>query len=409
MNELLYLVHRIPYPPNKGDKIRSFHLLKHLAQSYKVHVGAFVDDPDDWRHAEALAQLAGGDINLLPLNPRTATLKSATGLLTGEPLSLPYYRNRRMRAWVDVMLTTRPIHHAVVYSSSMAQYVMDRPGLRRLIDFVDIDSDKWRQYAAKKSSPLSWVYQRESQKLFSYEQRVTQTFDAACFVSEAEANLFKQLAPACANKVFAYSNGVDTDFFSPANAGASPYPADTRAIVFTGAMDYWANVDAVVWFAKEAFPAIRSAHREVKFYIVGARPSAEVQALAKELNVVVTGSVPDTRPYIAHAALAVAPLRIARGIQNKVLEAMAMGKPTIVTPEALEGIGAEPGRELLLAADAPAFAARSLQLLAHPTPEMGIAARARVVADYAWEAHLARFDARLRDEPNSLQHRKVAA
>jgi len=409
MDELLYLVHRIPYPPNKGDKIRSFHLLKHLAQSYKVHVGAFVDDPDDWRYAEALAQLAGGEIKLLPLNSRMATFKSAVGLLTGEPLTIPYYRDRRMQAWVGAMLATRPIHHAVVYSSSMAQYLMNRPALRRVIDFVDIDSDKWRQYADKKSWPLCMVYRRESRKLFGYEQRVTRTFDAACFVSDAEANLFQQLAPDCAGKVFSCSNGVDTEYFSPENAGASPYPPGVRAIVFTGAMDYWANADAVAWFAKEVFPAIRSAYPDVAFYIVGARPSVEVQALAKEPNIVVTGSVPDTRPYIAHAALAVAPLRIARGIQNKVLEAMAMAKPTIVSPEALEGIRAEPKQELLLAADAQAFAALSRQLLLQPAPEIGIAARKRVVADYGWDAHLARFDARLQGKPDSLEPRKAAA
>ena len=408
MQEILYLAHRIPYPPNKGDKIRSFHLLKHLAKSYKVHVGAFVDDPDDWQHAETLAQLAGGEIKLLPLNSRLATLRSATGLLNGAPLTLPYYQDRRMQAWVDIMLATRPIGCAIVYSSSMAQYLMQHHDIRRLIDFVDIDSDKWRQYAQKKSWPMSWVYQREARTLFGYERHVTQAFDAACFVSGAEAEMFKRLAPNCAGKVFAYSNGVDTEYFSPANAGTSPYPAGVRAIVFTGAMDYWANVDAVTWFAKEAFPAIRSAHNDVKFYIVGTRPSAEVQALAGEQNVVVTGSVPDTRPYIAHAEMAVAPLRIARGIQNKVLEAMAMAKPVIVSPEALEGIAAVPGSELLLAADMQAFISHSLQLLAQPAPEMGVAARNRVVSDYGWDAHLAAFDARLQGEPASLELGKVA-
>lgn len=409
MNELLYLVHRIPYPPNKGDKIRSFHLLKHLARSHKVHVGAFVDDPDDWQYADALAKLAGGEVKLLPLHSRMATLKSAIGLLTGEPLSVPYYRDRGMQAWVNAMLAQRPIHHAVVYSSSMAQYIMDRPRLRRVIDFVDIDSDKWRQYADKKAWPMCMVYRREAHKLFEYERRVTHAFDAACFVSDAESNLFKQLAPDCDSKVFAYSNGVDTEFFSPANAGVSPYPDNVRAIVFTGAMDYWANVDAVAWFAKEAFPAIRAANRDVKFYIVGARPSAAVQALANESSVVVTGAVQDTRPYIAHAALAVAPLRIARGIQNKVLEAMAMAKATIVTPEALEGIAAEPGSELLLAADAQAFAKRCQQLLTNPEPEIGIAARKRVVADFGWDAHLEKFDARLHGKSDSHETRKAAA
>ena len=397
MAELLYLVHRIPYPPNKGDKIRSFHLLQHLAQTHKVHVGAFVDDVGDWQYAEALAQLAGGEVKLLPLNRRKATLRSAVGLLTGEPLSVPYYRDRAMQAWVDRMLAQRPIHRAVVYSSSMAQYIMQRPKLRRIIDFVDIDSDKWRQYADQKGWPLCMIYRRESHRLFDYEQSVTQTFDAACFVSAAEAALFKQLAPACARKVFAYSNGVDTDYFAPDNAGVSPYADNARAIVFTGAMDYWANVDAVTWFAKEAFPTIRAAHRDVKFYIVGSHPSAAVTALAQEPNIVVTGAVPDTRPYLAHAALAVAPLRIARGIQNKVLEAMAMAKTVLVSPEALEGIAAEPGRELLLAAGAAEFAAQCRELLAHPVPEIGIAARARVVADYAWAAHLGAFDARLND------------
>lgn len=407
--ELLFLAHRAPYPPNKGDKIRSFHLLRHLAKSYKVHVGAFIDDANDWQHAETLAQLAGGEVKLLPLDSRLATVKSAIGLLTGEPLTLPYYRDRRMQAWVDAMLAARPIARAVVYSSSMAQYLMQHRTIRRLIDFVDIDSDKWRQYAQRKAWPMSWVYRREARTLFDYERRVTQAFDAACFVSAAEADMFRQLAPDCASKVFAYSNGVDTEYFSPQNGGTSPYPAGVRAIVFTGAMDYWANVDAVAWFAREAFPVIRSAYPDAMFYIVGSRPVAEVQALANEQNVVVTGTVPDTRPYLAHAEMAVAPLRIARGIQNKVLEAMAMAKPVIVSPEALEGISAEPGRELLLAADARAFATYGQQLLAQPAAEIGSAARRRVVSDYGWDAHLARLDTRLREEPASFKPGTEAA
>lgn len=388
MDELLYLAHRIPYPPNKGDKIRSFHLLKHLAQSYKVHVGAFVDDPDDWQYAEALAQLAGGEVKLLPLNPRLATLKSAIGLLSGEPLSNPYYRDRRMQLWVDAMLATRPIARALVYSSSMAQYLMKHHAIRRVIDFVDIDSDKWRQYAGKKSWPMSWVYQREAHTLFNYERRVTHEFAAAAFVSDAEAALFKKLAPDCADKVFGFSNGVDADYFSPDQALVSPFSVDECAIVFTGAMDYWANVDAVMWFAREIFPSIKRAHPAAHFYIVGSRPTPEVQALVHEPGVYVTGAVPDTRPYIAHATVAVAPLRIARGIQNKVLEAMAMARPTVVSEQALEGIAATPGKEILLATDAAAFAGQVNRAIAGQVPEMGAAARQRVVSDYSWSGHL---------------------
>ena len=398
MEELLYLVHRIPYPPNKGDKIRSYHLLQHLARRYTVHVGAFIDDANDWQYAEALGQMAGGEVKLLALNPRLATLKSVTGLLSGEPLTLPYYRDRQMQRWVDDVLAARPIARALVYSSSMAQYLMRHHALHRVIDFVDIDSDKWRQYAEKKTWPMNWVYRREARTLFNYEQRVTHAFAASAFVSEAEANLFKQLAPDCADKVFGFSNGVDTDYFSPATTFSSPYPVGEQVLVFTGAMDYWANVDAVTWFVKEIFPGVRHAHPAAAFYIVGTRPTPEVQALAKHPGVTVTGAVPDTRPYIAHAAMAVAPLRIARGIQNKVLEAMAMAKPTIVTEQALEGIDAQAGQELLLANDSAAFSAHCNALLTQPNPALGQAARQRVVSAYSWARHLASIDRALHAE-----------
>ena len=398
MDELLYLVHRIPYPPNKGDKIRSYHLLQHLAQRFKVHVGAFIDDSNDWQYTEALAQMAGGEVKLLALNPRLATLKSAAGLLTGEPLTLPYYRDKRMQHWVDDLLARRPITRALVYSSSMAQYVMQHTRLHRVIDFVDIDSDKWRQYAQKKAWPMNWVYQREARTLFDYERRVTHAFAASAFVSEAEAALFKQLAPDCADKVFGFSNGVDTDYFSPSLTFSSPYCAGEQVLVFTGAMDYWANVDAVTWFARDIFPAVQRVHPGVRFYIVGSRPTSEVQALAKHSGVTVTGAVADTRPYIAHAAMAVAPLRIARGIQNKVLEAMAMAKSTVVTEQALEGIDAQAGRDLLLASDSAAFSAQCIALLTQPNPALGQAARNRVVTGYSWARHLASIDRALNAE-----------
>ncbi len=405
MDELLYLVHRIPYPPNKGDKIRSYHLLQHLARRYKVHVGAFIDDSNDWQYAAALARLAGGEIKLLPLNSRLATVKSAAGFLTREPLTLLYYRDKKMQSWVDTLIARRPITRAVVYSSSMAQYVMRHTQLHRVIDFVDIDSDKWRQYAQKKTWPMNWVYRRESRTLFAYEQAVTHAFAASAFVSDAEAALFKQLAPDCADKVFDFSNGVDTDYFSPALSFASPYRAKEQVLVFTGAMDYWANVDAVTWFVKDIFPAVQRAHPAAAFYIVGTRPTPEVQALAQHKGVTVTGAVPDTRPYIAHAAMAVAPLRIARGIQNKVLEAMAMAKPTIVTAQALEGIDAQAGRDLLLASDSAAFSAHCIALLSHPQPELGLAARERVVLGYSWARHLASIDRALeiKSTPQAIQ------
>jgi sugar transferase (PEP-CTERM/EpsH1 system associated) len=398
MQELMFLAHRIPYPPNKGDKIRSYHLLKHLSRNFKVHLGAFVDDPDDWQYAKLLADIVAGEMKLLPLNPRWATLRSTYGLLNGEPLTVPYYRNTTLQNWVDQLITNQPIRHVVVYSSAMAQYVMAYPKLHRVIDFVDIDSDKWRQYAERKPWPINWVYRREARSLFAFERRIASTFEASAFVSRAEAELFQRLAPECASRVGYYNNGVDLDYFSPARTYDNPYPPGERVLVFTGAMDYWANVDAVIWFAREVFPALHAQFADVRFYIVGSRPTAEVQALAGNA-IVVTGSVADVRPYVAHAAISVAPLRIARGIQNKVLEAMAMAKAVVVSPQALEGIDAKTDHELILANDAAAFISRIAAQLSQPDETLGQAARRRVEQAYSWNSSLQRVDRLLEQVP----------
>jgi glycosyltransferase involved in cell wall biosynthesis len=192
-----------------------------------------------------------------------------------------------------------------------------------------------------------------------------------------------------------FSNGVDTDYFSPEHALASPYAAGEKALVFTGAMDYWPNVDAVQWFCDDVFPALSAQDPALRFYIVGSRPNPQVQALAQLPGVTVTGTVPDVRPYIRHATLAVAPLRIARGIQNKVLEAMAMGTPTVVSPQALEGIDAVPDQELAVADGAPAWIETLGALLVRDNREMGRAARARVEHHYSWPSNLACIEERL--------------
>lgn len=399
MEELLYLVHRIPYPPNKGDKIRSYHLLKHLTRNFKVHLGAFVDDTEDWKYAQPLTDMVSGEVKLLPLNSVRATLRSSYGLLSGEPLTAPYYRNAELKNWVDQLLAQRQISHVIVFSSAMSQYVMDYPNLHRIIDFVDIDSDKWRQYSERKSWPMSWIYRREARTLLSFERRIASTFDASVFVSRPEAELFQQLAPECANQVSYYNNGVDLDYFSSTHDYASPYLPGVRVLVFTGAMDYWANVDAVVWFAREVFPALHTQFSDLRFYIVGLRPTEAVRTLANA-SIIVTGSVPDVRPYLAHAAISVAPLRIARGIQNKVLEAMAMAKPVVVSPQALEGIDAVINIEVILANDAAEFISRISVQLSHPDESIGPAARRRVVQDYSWTSSLQRFDRLLEKIPH---------
>ncbi len=396
--ELLYLTHRVPYPPNKGDKIRSFHLLRHLSQHYRVHLGTFVDDEADWQHVETAKSFCG-ESHFARLTPSTARLRSLTGLLTGQALTLPYYHNAGMQHWVNDLLANKPIKRILVFSSAMAQYVKQAQGMKRVIDFVDIDSDKWTQYAKSKRWPLSWLYRREGKLLLRYEREVAKEFDASMFVSREEAELFKQLAPECADKTGYFSNGVDTEYFSPEREYPNPYLDGEQALVFTGAMDYWPNVDAVRWFAEEIFPAVYAALPQTRFYIVGSRPTALVRELARLPGITVTGTVADIRPYLAHARLAVAPLRIARGLQNKVLEAMAMAKPVLASPQAAEGIQAIQGNELHVAASAQEFWQKILTLLMEKT--CGKAARARILADYDWDSCLAQVDALLAETPET--------
>ena len=408
MQDILYLAHRIPYPPNKGDKIRSWHMLKHLALRYRVHLGTFVDDPDDWQHVETVKKLCG-ETYFASLNPRTARLRSLGALAGKRPLTLDYYQNSGLQLWVDTVMKEQAIERVLVFSSAMAQYVTGARQARRIIDFVDIDSDKWRQYAEKKPWPMSWLYRRESRSLLGYERKVAHQFDASLFVSQAETDLFKQLAPESAAKASFFNNGVDGGYFSPAHEYPDPYPSHETVMVFTGAMDYWPNIDAVQWFAREILPAVLTSNPDARFYIVGSRPAPQVQSLAALAGVRVTGAVPDIRPYLAHARLAVAPLRIARGIQNKVLEAMAMTKPVVASIQALEGISANIGEEVLLARDREEFIATISSLLQQPRNNIGQAARARVLADYTWERNLERVDELLSPPPGVILHSAAGA
>jgi sugar transferase (PEP-CTERM/EpsH1 system associated) len=268
---------------------------------------------------------------------------------------------------------------------------------RRVLDMVDVDSDKWAQYAPTQRWPLSWVYAREGRKLAEWEARVAQDFDATLLVSRDEAALLQRRAPAARHKIGVFENGVDADYFSPARDYPNPFAPGVQGVVFTGAMDYWPNIDAVTWFAERIFPAVRHAEPVAQFTIVGSRPGEAVRALARQPGVVVTGSVPDVRPYLAHAACVVAPLRIARGVQNKVLEAMAMARPVVASHQAVEGIRAEAGCDFFLAEGEAEFAQAVVARLQTFSP----AARARdcILAHYDWTRNLAAIDPLLEQAP----------
>jgi sugar transferase (PEP-CTERM/EpsH1 system associated) len=409
MEPILFLVHRIPFPPNKGDKIRSHHLLRHLAERYRVHLGTFVDMPEDLAHVpELAAHCASHRVELL--DPRAARLRSVAGFLTGEALTLPYYRNASLQAWVRETVRREGIRKAVVFSAAMAQYVRGMDDLQVVLDFVDVDSEKWTQYAERHAWPSSFVYRREGRKLLSFERRAAVESVASVFVTRSEAELFRQHAPECAGQLHVVQNGVRTDYFRPDLTLKSPFAAGEAPIVFTGAMDYWPNIDAVAWFAREVFPAVRAQRADARFVIVGMNPAPTVAALASLPGVTVTGKVEDVRPYLQHAAVIVAPLRVARGIQNKVLEAMSMGRPVVVSTAAAGGVGGDAGREFEVAGEPAEYASKVVALLEpRAAAAMGAAARARVLADYSWERNLAQFDRLLELPPRVMTGRRAGA
>jgi sugar transferase (PEP-CTERM/EpsH1 system associated) len=394
MEPLLFLSHRLPYPPNKGDKIRSWHMLRHLAERYRVYLGTFVDDPRDWEYVSVLEKICA-EVFVRPLPPLRARLRSLRGLLDGRALTLPFYGDSAMRRWAWERLRQQDIRHLFAFSSAMGQYApspRDWP-MRRVMDLVDVDSDKWRQYSEHKAWPMSWVYAREARMLGAYERRLAAEWDACLLVSDVEAQWLRERAPESAARIHAISNGVDVAYFSPDQLLANPYGEGVRALVFTGAMDYWANVDAVCWFAEAVWPTIREQRPEARFYIVGSRPTAAVQRLAERPGILVTGQVADVRPYIAHAHAAVAPLRVARGIQNKVLEAMALGRPLVMTRAAAEGIPLQ-GLSGVVVSDEVAGLAQACSACLRPevAPVADRELRSWLCRHYDWNINLARLD-----------------
>ena len=376
--DILFLAHRVPYPPDRGDKIRAFNVLEYLNARANVHLVAFADDPRD---LDAPPLCASQHVI-----PRTKSKPRAAieALATGRSVSVAAFADARVRAAVEAVLAERRVDAIFVYSSAMAQYLPATPPARTIMDFCDVDSVKFGEYARGASFPQSWLFAREERLLGAFDRGVAARVDASLFVSDAEAALFRTIGGS--GDIRVVENGIDTVKFDP-DASFPRVDAGDPLIVFTGQMDYAPNVEAVRWFATEVLPHIPDSI----FAIVGRAPTAEVQALCGP-RVIVTGEVADVRGWLAAATVAVAPLRIARGIQNKVLEAMAMARPVVVSDAAAEGIDHD--GTLRTAGDAEGFAREVSRLIADRAlgDALGQAARQRVQARYGWAARLMGLD-----------------
>ena len=394
---LLLLAHRNPWPPTKGEKLRLHGLMRHLAERWDIWLGAGVDAAEDWPVRDAIAPLCAEAFHA-DLRGRSRPRSALRALAAGEPVTYAHFRDPALEAWVAERTGARPFDAVMAYSSGVAPALaaVRRP-TRTVIDFVDVDSAKWTALAETAKGPMRAIYAREGRLMAAEERRLARMADASLVVTEAEADLFHRVTGVPATVV---GNGVDLAYWAEGGHLPSPYPDDGRArIAFTGAMDYEPNVEAALRFAEAILPKLTG----VEFVIAGGNPVRAVQALDARGDVRVTGRVEDMRPYLAHATLAVAPLRVARGVQNKVLEAMAAGTPMVASPEALSGIEAQ-GSVPAPATD-DAFAAEIDRLLADPQARAALADRARdaVERGYAWRARAAELDAVLRGEAEGTE------
>lgn len=388
--ELLFLAHRSPYPPDRGDKIRSWHLLRHIAARVPTHLVALYDDPRDLDHLAVLGDVAAS----VALEPRLVSKPRAAlgALMHGGSASVAAFASAAVQRHVDRLIAERPIETIFAYSGQMAQFVpVKRDGIRFVMDFVDMDSAKFATYAAQARGLASFANVQEAKRLFAFECEVAAHADLSLFVSEAEAALFRGKSGLSKDRVAHLENGIDLDAYDPELPRLPVDHGEGALIVFTGQMDYRPNADAVSDFAHHVMPLVTAQHGTARFAIVGRNPGPEVRALAALPGVIVTGEVADTRAWLAAADVVVAPLLLARGIQNKILEAMAMALPVVASPAAAEGIDAGDGDGLFVAADHAAQADAVTALLANPAraKAAGRAARARMEARYGWDARLA--------------------
>lgn len=380
---MLYLTHRVPYPPDKGDRIRNYHLLRALAGRGRVWLACLADEPvlpettaELGRLCERVAVVAAGG--------RRRWARAGVSLLAGRSVSEGAFAEPGLTRVVGEWAAEAGFCTAVVSSSSLAPYLRHPAlaGVPGVVDLVDVDSQKWLDFAAAARGPKRWLYRLEAARVRKLERGLATWARAVAMVSRAEADVFDSFAGPGAATVAA--NGVDLDYYRPAVGRVR------RACAFVGALDYLPNVDAAVWFAREVWPLVRREFPDAEFRVIGRKPAPAVLQLASLPGVSLVGQVPDVRPHVASAAVVVVPLRLARGIQNKVLEALAMGKPVVAAPPALAALGTVPGRHLLAATTPAEWVGAVSALFRDPARcrDLGIAGRQFVEDHHRWDTCL---------------------
>ena len=384
---ILYVCHRFPFPPRRGGKIRAFNMIRHLARSHEVVVAAPSRSSAERDEGAGMAEHCHA-IETAVVRAPVQVARMIVRMPTRVPSSMGYFYSWRLARQIRRRLSAEHFDLVFVHCSSVAHYVSNVTGMPKILDFGDMDSQKWLDYVQAKPLPLRPGYWLEGRKLMAEEKRLARHFDLCTATTKAEWETLESYRAARATDWF--PNGVDSDYFSP-----SDEPYDPDLISFVGRMDYFPNQQCMLEFCASIWPRVRARRPTARLAIVGADPSLSIRRLAELEGVTVTGSVPDIRPYLRRSALTVAPLRIARGTQNKILEAMALGVPVVASRLAAGGVDAVPGEHLLVADSVDEQVEAIASLLEKPKERSRLAAagRARMLSHHSWDRSMERLDA----------------
>ncbi|WIT11345.1 TIGR03087 family PEP-CTERM/XrtA system glycosyltransferase [Paucibacter sediminis] len=388
---ILYLCHRFPFPPKRGGKIRPFNMIRHLtAQGHQVTVCSLSRSDAETAEGQGLEKHCKA-FELARVHNPVQALRMVARLPLLTPSSMGFFYSRDLQRRVDRLLAAQQWDLIFVHCSSVAQYVEDVKGIPKILDFGDMDSQKWLEYANYKPFPLSLGYTLEGHKMLRAEKLLARKFDLCSATTRAEWETLNSYGTGAASDWF--PNGVDAEAFSP-NVDGEGTVYDPDTISFIGRMDYYPNQECMARFCAETWPLIKAQRPQMKLTIVGADPSPAMRKLGDIDGVTVTGSVPQVQPYVRKSALMVAPLAIARGTQNKILEAMAMGVPVVTSSVAAGGVDAEAGAHLLVADTAQDCAAAVLRICGDPAERQRLAeaGRARMLSHHAWPRSMERLD-----------------